>query len=192
MGDFRKKTPQRRTSVPVESNYRNYKPLLREDFNERCGYCGDHEFFRDTYYEIDHFVPVKLDSTREKDYSNLVYSCRICNNTKRKKWPTNDKTKPNDGKVGFVDPCDPSYSQHFERLVDGSIRAMTPLGKWMWTNLALSNPTHRIKWMLEELCIELRRLDNMDIDDKDELKEINKLNYSYRALEESLRGVPTF
>lgn len=57
MSDFRKITPARRESVPVYKTHNEYKPLLREDFHQRCGYCGDHEFFRDTYYEVDHFVP---------------------------------------------------------------------------------------------------------------------------------------
>ena len=47
MSDFRKITPARRESVPVYKTHNEYKPLLREDFHQRCGYCGDHEFFRD-------------------------------------------------------------------------------------------------------------------------------------------------
>lgn len=192
MGDFRKITPVRRTNAPQVNKYGDYKTLLREDFHQRCGYCGDHDFFRDTYYEVDHFVPKDLDPTKEKQYSNLVYSCRTCNNTKRKKWPTNDIDKPNDGKEGFVDPCSPSYSQHFERLSDGSINAKTELGTWMWKNLAFSNPSHRIKWMLEELRIELRKLDSLNIEDVEELKQIKELNSKYRDYEEALRGTPTF
>ena len=46
MSDFRKITPARRESVPVYKTHNEYKPLLREDFHQRCGYCGDHEFFR--------------------------------------------------------------------------------------------------------------------------------------------------
>lgn len=192
MADFRKTTPVRRKDVPAVAKYNDYKLLLREDFHERCGYCGDHDFFRDTYYEIDHFVPQKVDSERERDYKNLVYSCRTCNNTKRKKWPTGDKTRPNDGIVGFVDPCDPAYCQQFERLSDGSIQAVTPLGQWMWVNLALGNPNHRIKWLLEQLRIALRKLDAMDICDAEELKKYKKLSSMYRDYEEALRGTPAF
>lgn len=192
MNDFRKMTPKRRTQAPAKNRYGDYKPFLRIDFNERCGYCGDHDFFRDTYYEVDHFIPKDLAPNKENDYSNLVYSCRTCNNSKRKKWPTNDITKPNDGKVGFVDPCDSSYGQHFERLADGSIKSRTPLGLWMWKNLALSNPSHRIHWMLEELKTELKRLNSMEIDDIEILKKIQKLNSEYMDYEEKLRGTPNF
>ena len=62
MGDFRKITPTRRDNVPAGKKYQEYKPLLREDFHQRCGYCGDHDYFRETFYEIDHFVPKTLAS----------------------------------------------------------------------------------------------------------------------------------
>ena len=45
MKDFRKITPTRRGTVTTVDGYTKYKPLLREDFNGRCGYCGDHDFF---------------------------------------------------------------------------------------------------------------------------------------------------
>ena len=61
MTDFRKISPQRRSNPSTQSNYRKYKLELREDFHQRCGYCGDHDFFRQTYYEIDHFVPSSID-----------------------------------------------------------------------------------------------------------------------------------
>ena len=37
------------------------------------------------------------------EYSNLVYSCRSCNNSKRAKWPTGDENVHNDGEQGFID-----------------------------------------------------------------------------------------
>ena len=120
--DFRHKTPSRRVNSPTKSDYKKYRKELREDFNERCGYCGDHDFFRQTYYEIDHFVPQdKLKTISPNEYSNLVYSCRSCNNSKRAKWPTNDEHVHNDGRIGFIDPCDPKYAEQFQRGADGSI-----------------------------------------------------------------------
>jgi len=192
MKDFRKVTPSRRTDVPKQKKYNKYKEELRSDFHQRCGYCGDHDFFRDTYYEVDHFVPKDLDISRELDYSNLVYSCRSCNNSKRAKWPTNDPNKPNDGKIGWIDPCDADYSNHFERLDDGSIKAITPLGNWMWTALSMGKPDHRLKYMLEQLRIELKKTDDLDVEDPEELKAIKELNAKYREFEESLLGYPNF
>ncbi|MCQ2053235.1 MAG: HNH endonuclease [archaeon] len=193
MSDFRKQSPKRRDDAPVSQSYKEYKQLLREDFHQRCGYCGDHDFFRETYYEVDHFVPKKfMKSIKENDYNNLVYSCRSCNNFKRAKWPSGDEMIPNDGKVGFVDPCSVAYPLHFKRLDDGSIKSITDLGSWMWKNLNLGNPIHRLKWKLEELRIILKQLDNIDIEDKEQLKKIKEINTEYRNFEETLRGVPVF
>lgn len=192
MGDFRKITPTRRDNVPAGKKYQEYKPLLREDFHQRCGYCGDHDYFRETFYEIDHFVPKTLASEREHDYSNLVYSCRTCNNSKRAKWPTGDVTKPNDGKEGWIDPCEIDYAVQFDRLSDGSIKSKTELGAWMWKALTLGNPIHRLKWSLEMLRKELTRTESLDISDVEELKRIKDLNACYRRFEEQLRGIPNF
>lgn len=192
MADFRKITPYRRTDVAKQTKHVYYKDDLRIDFHQRCGYCGDHDFFRDTFYEVDHFVPKSLDETRELDYSNLVYACRSCNNSKRAKWPTKDPKKPNDGLMGWIDPCDEAYACQFERLADGSIKAITPLGSWMWSELSLGRPNHRLKWLLEQLRLELLRTDALEIDDPVELKAIKELNARYRRFEESLRGYPNF
>lgn len=193
MIDFRKTTPIRRTSVPEYKTHNEYKSLLCEDFHQRCGYCGDHEFFRDTYYEVDHFVPQKLlVNISPTEYSNLVYSCRSCNNSKRAKWPTKDENMPNDGKQGFIDPCDASYAEQFERLTDGSIHSITDLGDWMWSALNFGNPAHRVKWRCEEVKILLKELDEVIIDSLEELKNKDELNRLYRELEEQLRGKPNF
>lgn len=192
MTDFRKISPSRRTNVPAQKKHTNYKADLRIDFHQRCGYCGDHDFFTDTYYEVDHFVPMNIDSSRELDYSNLVYACRSCNNSKRAKWPTNDSSKLNDGTIGWIDPCDASYPDQFERLSDGSINPTTALGNWMWTALSLGKPNHRLKFLLEQLRIELKKTDDMEVEDPNMLKKIKELNAKYRLFEESLRGYPNF
>lgn len=192
MADFRKTSPVRRSDAPEGKKYPTYKSLLREDFHQRCGYCGDHDFFSDTFYEIDHFVPKKIAKERENDYSNLVYSCRSCNNSKGAKWPTDNAKKPNNGKEGWIDPCDSKYANQFERLSDGSVKSKTELGLWMWKALTLGNPIHRLKWTLEQLRIELMKTDEMEIDDPIELKQIKELNSRYRKFEEQLRGFPNF
>ncbi len=192
MDDFRKIRPGRRDDVPDVTSYHEFKPFLREDFHERCGYCGDHDFFRDTFYEIDHFVPRTLAPEREKDYSNLVYSCRTCNNSKRKKWPTKMVDKPNNGTEGWIDPCDNEYFKQFERLSDGSIKSRSILGQWMWTELSLGNPIHRLKWSLEQLRIELKKASSMAISSVEEGRQIQELLARYMKFEEQLKGSPIF
>lgn len=193
MSDFRKTTPQRRENPPSKTKYGDLKPYLREDFNYRCGYCGDHDYFRETYYEVDHFVPREyLKTLSLTTYSNLVYSCRSCNNSKSSRWPSGDESVHNNGIEGFIDPCHQSYPQQFERLPDGSIKATTTIGNWMWGNLALGNPIHRLKWKLEQLKVEIDKLNAIETDNVDELKRIAFLNREYMKFEEQLRGVPNF
>lgn len=194
MNDFRNVTPIRRNDIPVLDKVSKYKTFLREDFKQRCGYCGDHDFFRESFYEVDHFVPItQLKTISKTDYTNLVYSCRSCNNFKRSKWPTQNEHIHNDGKKGFIDPCDLEYPNQFTRLSDGSIYPKTELGSWMWSALNLANPVHRIKWKLEEIKNIIKILRNI-VDDTsiDDLKIINEMYSVYMDLEEQLRGVPNF
>lgn len=70
---------RRRTAIDKRTNYRKYLPELREDFQYICGYCGKPESITKNAFEIDHFVPRKYDKSRANDYTNLVYSCCVCN-----------------------------------------------------------------------------------------------------------------
>ena len=62
----------------------------------------------------------------------------------------------------------------------------------MWKALALGNPIHRLKWMLEQLRLELVKTDALVIEDLEELKQIKELNATYRRFEEQLKGFPNF
>jgi uncharacterized protein (TIGR02646 family) len=133
----RDKLPKRRpepTKSPKEGKWAKHKPDLREDFHSHCGYCGSYDGYRHTWYEVDHFIPKSFLEGKISDveYSNLVYSCKFCNNKKLAKWPTKDISIPNSNNKGFVDPCDEDYDSHLYRTSDGGIMWRTDLGKWMW------------------------------------------------------------
>ena len=133
----RDKLPKRRpltTKTPNEGKWTEHKPDLREDFHSHCGYCGSYDGYRHTWYEVDHFIPKSLLGGKISDveYSNLVYSCKFCNNKKLAKWPTEDISIPNANDKGFIDPCDKEYDSHLYRTSDGGIMWRTDLGKWMW------------------------------------------------------------
>ncbi len=49
------------------------------------------------------------------EYDNLYYSCHVCNNTKRDRWPDEDLSAKG---YRFVDYCRDDFSTHFEE-VDG-------------------------------------------------------------------------
>ena len=158
---FRNKTPIRRTDPKKISNYQGYKNDLRVDFNYRCGYCDDHDYFALADYQIDHFVPkAQLKSISPASYSNLVYSCRSCNRAKWDQWHTGDEIIPNDGSVGFIDPCDKEYEMQFSRNSRGEIVAQTTLGIWMWKALNLGNPAHSLIWKLEQIR---KRIDELQV-----------------------------
>lgn len=157
--EFRVNTPSRRTKQKKYVNYHAYKGALKADFHSRCGYCDDPECFPCVHFQIDHFVPkVVMRTIKENDYNNLVYSCPRCNRAKWDKWPTQNEMIHNDGKEGFIDPCDPKYDQQFKRNERGEIIPTTQLGNWMWKELDLGNAAHRIIWTLEQLKKEMDRI----------------------------------
>jgi uncharacterized protein (TIGR02646 family) len=130
--------PKRRlnpTKNPKEGKWTEHKKDLQEDFNFHCAYCGSYDGFRHTWYEVDHFIPksffIPLKNISTIDYSNLVYSCKFCNNKKLSKWPSQSESIHHINNQGFVDPCDPDYENHLYRTTKGSIMWKTDLGEWM-------------------------------------------------------------
>ena len=195
--EFREKTPKRRTNPQVVTDYHKYKDNLQEDFGHRCGYCDDHDYFRMTDYQIDHFVPkAQLRTITPTDYSNLVYSCRSCNRAKWDKWPTGIEKVANDGMVGFVDPCDAEYGKQFSRNGRGEIVAVTQLGEWMWKALNLGNPVHSLVWKLEQIrkiINELWTIADTYPANSSVSVILNNLNKQYISYLDELRGgAPVF
>ena len=190
--ELRKTIPTRSGNVAHQDDYKAYRNQLATDFNHRCGYCDDRDVPRAASFEIDHFVPQKVDKSRITDYSNLVYACKSCNNAKRAKWPTGDKTKPNDGKVGWVDPCSNIYDNQFERGIDGKIYPTSELGQWMHDNLKLWKKQHEILWNCEQLEENIDKL--YALFEKGKLPEKHKdelisLFHRYKGIINSFYGV---
>lgn len=171
---FRKETPIRRDIKTAVSKYSDHREELKKDYKFRCGYCNDTDAWRTVWFEIDHFVPQKyLKTIKDTDYSNLVYACRSCNNSKRAHWPTGDELIHFKDNEGFIDPCDSEYEKQFERFDNGRIVYRTQLGEWMYFKLKLHKPQHEIIWLIEELdsLIEecenvLETIDNNNLKDK--------------------------
>jgi uncharacterized protein (TIGR02646 family) len=161
MLNFRDAHPKRSGKVPLYKSYKRYKPLLKKDFNDRCGYCNDEDSWAGgvRVYQIDHFVPRKhLKTIQESDYSNLVYSCSYCNRKKWDDWPSQDEKVHNDGKVGYIDPCSDDYSNHFRRNQHGEIEHVTELGSYMHKKLNLFLRRHAIIWNLHMLDSQIQEL----------------------------------
>ena len=182
---FRETTPVRKTDVAQAKDYHSYREQLVLDYNHRCGYCDDRDAPRNDSFEIDHFVPQKVDSSRVTDYSNLVYACKSCNNAKRAKWPTENKDIPNNGKEGWIDPCSKDYENQFERIDGGKIRPLTDLGVWMYDNLKLWKKQHEILWNCEKLESNISKLDslyNQGALPDEHMAALIQLNQQYRKI----------
>lgn len=152
MGVFRNFTPKRRDITRIVTKHGDHREDLQIDYQERCGYCNDHDKYRFIWFEIDHFVPQSfLKTISATDYKNLVYACRSCNNAKRAKWPTQDEAIHHQNNIGFIDPCDDEYNNQFERDNYGRIVPLTALGGWKYKALKLYKPQHEIIWNLEQL-----------------------------------------
>jgi len=201
MPKFRKRIPRRRNVVKIARHYSEHRKNLKEDFNHRCGYCDSHDGFRRAHYEIDHFIPKKyLKETftkpeeykdKEQEYSNLVYACRSCNNAKRNKWPTKSMDVCHKDNVGFIDPCKSEYDDQFDRKDNGEIIAITELGKWIYKELNLSKPEHRIIWLLDEINKTIHEIEKMIINkpagNRKKLEEIHyKLLLNYHKFHNEL------
>lgn len=104
--DFRKNKPHR-TSTSTQTKHRLFLDELRNDFHQRCGYCDlhDSQMWWKEQFEVDHFIPQSVDETKKLDYSNLVYSCRLCNRFKSDKY--------SDVEPCFIDPEDSRYWELF-------------------------------------------------------------------------------
>ncbi|MES1182074.1 MAG: HNH endonuclease signature motif containing protein [Flavobacterium sp.] len=139
MHPIRETVPARRL-LPTKNPKKNWslhKADLMADFNNHCAYCDSYDGFSHTYFEVDHFIPKNLIIKNGwpislVQYTNLVYSCKFCNNSKLDTWPTNSAVTYNRYNKGFIDPCDINYDKHFYRTKSGEIRWQTKLGKWMY------------------------------------------------------------
>ncbi len=151
MNKLRERIPKRRSNPRRVSRYNKYKDDLREDFNCKCGYCDDEDKWSGgkRFFQIDHFVPRKhLGTISDREYSNLIYSCFFCNNSKRSDWTTNDENLHNDGRKGYIDVCLPEYDAQFNRNSRGEIFPRTDLGKYMYKKLKLFLRRHAVIWKL--------------------------------------------
>lgn len=105
MAVFRNHTPKRKDITTTVSNHHEHMENLKEDFQNRCGYCNDIKF-GNAEFEVDHFVPQKpkhfITTINSTSYFNLVYACKSCNRAKGNKWSTNDEKIHNLNDEGFI------------------------------------------------------------------------------------------
>lgn len=166
MHPFRKKTPLRRKDRAKCKNYNSYRDTLREDFNQRCGYCDDLDIYRIRSFTIDHFVPqnpTEFTCTIAPNYYyNLVYACRYCNAAKTNKWPSKDEKIHHNGKEGFIDPVEKIYTELYQRTSTGRIEPVNSEDELAWfiiSELKLWKPIHERMWKLEKVDLLIEKIE---------------------------------
>lgn len=153
------KVISRRKNIETCSDYHDYLPELREDFQHMCGYCGKIEAITKNVFEIDHFIPKKYAKEKENDYNNLVYSCYVCNRKKSDKWPSKDSKIQFVDSKGIVDPASDDYDSHVERRENGEIYGKSEVGKYMVEEVFKFNlrPIREV-WQLMKLIEKKKQL----------------------------------
>ena len=194
MIEFRKEHPVKLILNPKKVNkHTEYKQELKADFRNRCGYCNDSDYWTGgwRFYQIDHFVPQKhLNLISKTEYSNLVYSCFFCNNSKRAKWPSENEKITIKNNEGFVNPRNEDYVKHLKRDINGNIIPNSEIGAYMVRAMKLNLKRHGIFWRserVEELLNEIEKLFNEKVDfiPKELHVKITKLLFNSR---EMIRG----
>lgn len=184
---LRERCPIRSTPA-AKGNYRAYKPELRVDFGESCGYCDapDYVLGGVRVFQIDHFAPKGTFPDRATIYANLIYCCAFCNRAKWDTWIGDDPDVPNDGTDGFEDPCSTAYETHLDRTANGRFIGLSPVGIYMIRELKLSLLRHQHIWQsqaLKKLRARLRVLkDDPRLTNERKhqlLEEIDKLTEEY-------------
>lgn len=129
------------------------KKHLAVDFNHRCAYCDDWDYFNGEYraYHVEHFAPKEKFPELKYTYTNLLYACPYCNGSKSDKWPSSDANVNVVGDVGFLDPCEDDYYKNLHRNSDGSIGYDTPLGEYIYSELSLGLKRHKYIFRITEL-----------------------------------------
>ena len=75
-----------RTCDKTWADYQKYKQPLRHDFFYSCAYCSiDESEATSIGFQIDHYQP-QAEGGAKSDYSNLMWTCQLCNRSKWKYW----------------------------------------------------------------------------------------------------------
>lgn len=157
---------RRRTNYKKQNNIQGYSSILKEDFNNMCGYCGKDFDIIPCPAQKDHLIPKDEAMKRGRmdllnSYENLVYSCRVCNRRKWNKWPLDTIDQLNDGEKGFVDPASEEFDQHLSRNENGEIVFLSKVGECMYSIFDFENRLTDIWWRLSEIGKLIKEIDQI-------------------------------
>ena len=152
MGSVKKERPKHKYSGIKWTKNSTNKKHLAIDFNGRCAYCDDRDFYYGgtRSFQVEHFAPKGKFPALKYVYENLLYSCPYCNRAKSDAWPSDDSSVNIVDNEGFVNPCSDEYDQHLERIPSGEIIARTKLGTYMRTKLKLYLRRHVLFFKIDQ------------------------------------------
>lgn len=102
---------------PSDSLWTRFRDVLRCRFHGICGYCE--EAVDQSKASVDHFMPKSKFPELVYEWSNWVFACQPCNQSKGDKWPNG----------GYVDPCACSQLERPEDYFDFDIYSREILPK---------------------------------------------------------------
>jgi hypothetical protein len=182
-----------RSPVEEMETHGEYEPQLRIDFWFSCSYCTMCEAeARGIGFSIDHYEPQAARPDLSNVYSNLMYSCVVCNSFK---WKWNPPSSARAANLRFFKADVDDASDHF--TVDGNeLRGRTLIGNFTIEALDLNRKTLvRIREIranlaesLEEIAFGIRALKGSQLD---KMSNAQKMRFGLAAheMEADSRGV---
>jgi hypothetical protein len=122
----------------VSGGYAAFRPYVRADFRQCCGYCCLHEFWvgGERNFELDHYRPESLFPHLITDFYNLRYSCHVCNANKWKRWVTPAMEAQG---VGIVDLTADALSTHYALNPNSILEPLTNSAEYTIALLRLNS-----------------------------------------------------
>ena len=116
------------------STHSKYKSYLQPLFRRRCAYCltPDDRNGGSDGMTVDHFRPTSRFSHLRLAWSNLYYSCVVCNSHYKRDHPTEEEEAKGHR---FVDPCQEDPDGHFRITRDPSTGTLSRV--WALTDPAV-------------------------------------------------------
>ena len=129
-----------RSNVPPKNSYSDYREDMRRDFYYSCAYCTIMETeAAGLEFAIDHYKPKSKFPSEEKDYNNLMWSCKHCNSYKGNFFPSPLQEKK-DHRIIRPDEEDPRDHYH---LLNDRLESETSKGDFTIHRLNLNRITLR-------------------------------------------------
>jgi uncharacterized protein (TIGR02646 family) len=149
-----------------------YKPYLQPLFRERCAYCLTPDKLNGGLegMTVDHFLDQKRYPKLRLAWTNLYYSCVVCNSHYKKDYPTEEEEKAG---FRFVDPCKEDPDDHFCMVRDPKtgelcqVRGLSGLANYTIRRLHLNS-----RRVLRDFW---RELEHLEIREMTRINEIDRL-----------------